>query len=118
MNTEKYNGWTNYETWNYALWLDDDQGSQEYWTEQAEDCVRAARMYDHQETFTPKEKAAVRLEEQLKDDAENFLETHMTCQNGWLADAVNAYLGRVNWYEIAEHFLADVEQEADRRKKS
>ena len=23
---EKYNGWTNYETWNIALWLKNDQG--------------------------------------------------------------------------------------------
>ena len=26
-------------------------------------------------------------------------------------DAVNAYLGSVNWYEIAEHYLSEVEEE-------
>lgn len=27
MNRNEYNGWTNYETWACALWLDNDEGS-------------------------------------------------------------------------------------------
>lgn len=33
---EKYNGWTNYETWNVKLWQDND-GIDSYWIERAED---------------------------------------------------------------------------------
>jgi hypothetical protein len=28
---KKYNGWTNYETWNVALWLDNEQSSERHW---------------------------------------------------------------------------------------
>ena len=36
MNEErKYNGWTNYETWATALWLDNERESYDYWREQA-----------------------------------------------------------------------------------
>ena len=35
-DTEKgYQGWTNYETWAVNLWLGNEQGSHEYWQEQA-----------------------------------------------------------------------------------
>jgi hypothetical protein len=26
-----YNGWSNYETWNVKLWMDNDEGSYNYW---------------------------------------------------------------------------------------
>jgi len=28
--SEKYNGWSNYETWNVALWAGNDEGSYNY----------------------------------------------------------------------------------------
>jgi hypothetical protein len=28
--SEKYNGWSNYETWNIALWAGNDEGSYNY----------------------------------------------------------------------------------------
>lgn len=34
---KKYNGWTNYETWNVALWLDNEEGSYNYWRETAQE---------------------------------------------------------------------------------
>ena len=37
--TMSYNGWTNYETWNVALWMDNDETSYTY--------ARIAKDYDH-----------------------------------------------------------------------
>jgi hypothetical protein len=34
-NGGKYNGWNTYETWAVKLWLDNEEGSYRYWTEQA-----------------------------------------------------------------------------------
>ena len=43
MNEErKYNGWTNYETWATALWLDNERESYDYWREQAREHRKAA----------------------------------------------------------------------------
>ena len=35
-DTKGYNGWTNYETWRVHLWLSNDEGSYNYWLEEAE----------------------------------------------------------------------------------
>lgn len=112
---QKYNGWTNYETWNYALWIDNDQGSQEYWQEKAQEAFGDSAADGH---YTRKEYAAFTLEEWIKDDANLFVSETMPgkMQSSWLADAVNSYLSEVNFFEIAEHFLADVEDAEETSK--
>lgn len=37
--SQEYNGWTNYETWNVALWMDNDESSYQY--------ALIAKDYDH-----------------------------------------------------------------------
>lgn len=104
--TQRYNGWTNYETWNLALWIGNDEGSDSYWREAAQEC------YDDAEpdgTFTRKEQAALALADRLKDETEeNAPEV-----SGFYADVLSAALGEVNYHEIAEHWLDDVEEEDD-----
>lgn len=111
MADKGYNGWKNYETWNVALWLGNDQGSQEHWNEKAQDC------YDNAEgcsSFTREERAALDLADSLKADFEegkdNLLEeSKMTC-SVW-ADLLGAALSEVDWLEIAEHYIEEVDKE-------
>lgn len=94
------NGWTNYETWNVALYIDQD--AQEYWLDVALDVYHHA--YDNADASSPLsvgQQAACDLADQLKaDHEENAPEL-----NGTYADLLNAALSRVNWYEIAKNIL-------------
>lgn len=88
----KYNGWTNYETWAVKLWMDNDEGEYNYWKEYAIDKGRA-------------DLASV-LKEYHEDQA-----SEMFClATGTLYhDLMTAALGSVNWYEIADTFLEELE---------
>ena len=104
MSTQKYNGWTNYETWNAALWLDNDYGLQRWMVEEAQRC------YDGNEgdESSAKSDLAKVIEDQFQQEADENAPKY-----GWMADAINAYIGEVDFYEIAEHFLADVEKKSE-----
>ena len=97
--SDGYNGWTNYETWNVALWLDNEQGSYGYWTEAAEQAVNNAD--------GDKDDAAIALAGMLESEHKDA----MPEVTGVFADLLGAALDAVNWREIAEHYVSDVEVE-------
>jgi hypothetical protein len=104
MADKRYNGWTNYETWVVNLWLGNDEGSDSYWRETAQE------VYDESETersFTRAERATLDLADRLKSEhEENMPELGASL---W-ADLLGAAMSEVNWYEIAEHFISDCDQ--------
>lgn len=106
MEDKKYNGWTNYETWLVNLWMDNDSGSYDHWRETAQEVYNDASA---DSTFTRDERAALDLADQIKDSMEE-------CQpevTGLWADLMNAAMSEVNWHEIAEHLIADVDKEPE-----
>lgn len=104
MNNTKYNGWTNYETWNVKLWQDNDQGSQEYYSELAGECWKQAKA---SESFTQDEQASLDLAVILKEESEE----NAPELTGYYADLMNAALSEINWHEIASHYIDEVEKD-------
>lgn len=86
-----YNGWTNYETWNVALWLNNDQGSQEM----AHEIVR-----DNPEDWKAGDALKDALQELMPDLGATM----------W-ADLLGAAFSEVNWREIAENFRDDLDEQ-------
>jgi len=82
-----YNGWTNYETWNVALWLDNDEGTYNYVREMAGE---SANEYD----------LAVQLQAFVEEMAPE-LDASM------FADLLGAALSNVEWSEIARNILSE-----------
>ena len=90
-----YNGWTNYETWAVALWLDNDSGSYEYWRERA--------------TFWANEPSRLNACYYLSDEIEEHIKENSPLETGMYADLLGAALCEVHWLSIAEHMLEGLE---------
>jgi hypothetical protein len=106
---ERYNGWTNYETWLVNLWMDNEQGSQEFFREQARDEYLHA---DADGTFTKAENARFGFADWLQDHHEATRPEMPTC--GVYYDLLSGALSEVNWNEIARHYIeAIVEEESN-----
>ena len=104
--TNTYNGYTNYETWNCALWLDNDQGTQEMMQEEAERLVA--------EMENPHDKDEVCGTTSLMADFIKSMvdEMHESVSvSGMFEDLVNASLREIDYFDIAESQLADALQE-------
>jgi hypothetical protein len=97
MSDNTCNGWTNYETWNCKLWIDND-GSNEYWEEQARELVER-----------DPDNAVYQLSENMKDE---FEENAPDLGASFFSDILSAALHSVNWYEIAKHIVEDVKENA------
>jgi len=115
MTKHEYSGWTNYETWNVKLWMDNEQASQEAWNDRARR-IRAGVTKTKEPSATTEQEhqealwlLAEQLEEHYDREADYWLESAPPC---CFSDLLLASLRQVNWKEIAEHLLEDVHVEA------
>jgi hypothetical protein len=111
-----YNGWTNYETWAVALWLDNEQGSYLYWREQAEEhwknapeCGQVAKGI-----WSREEAAKFNLADQLRDEIRENSPIQEPCM---YSDLLSGALDEVNWKEIAGNWLEDWIEAAEKEEK-
>ena len=108
-NEKQYNGWTNYETWATALWLDNDEGTQSYWREATQDARENAPMLSQvtENIWTVEQAARYSLADRIKEEVSEG--TSVTEEASLYADLLGAALQKVNWQEIADHWLNDAE---------
>lgn len=95
-----HNGWSNYETWNAKLWIDNDQGSQEYWQERAEACLQDAIDNDESDIMASASQA-------LADELESSHDDNMPEVSGVYSDLLQAASNAIDWREIADSMLSD-----------
>lgn len=103
-----YNSWSSYETWLLNLWLTNEQGTSEYWQESAQTAFDGAR---EDCGLTKLENAALALADTLKDQWETDVAEQISRNNGFVTDLVNSALSEVNWMEIANSLLDDVDKD-------
>ena len=92
MTKQEYNGWTNYETWNYKLWLDNNQET-----------------YDAVRTLAKKHNDAFDLSIELSKVAHD---NAPLLEASFYSDVLNASISEVNFFEIAESYLEEIKEVA------
>lgn len=106
MADDTYNGWSNRETWLVNLWLTNEEGSyrmiQEWVDEEIADTDDADSVADRRDDAA--QALADRLEAMHDDALSEIMPTH-----GVFNDLLIGALARVDWREIADNIMSDVE---------
>lgn len=112
MTDDTYNGWTNKATWLVKLWIDNDQGEQEYWLDSARvmlDSVRFQKANDSNVAHT----LADTLKEHFEEGADEYqlgrspIASHLISGNSFFSDLMSWALAMVNWDEVAKSLIED-----------
>ena len=117
----KYNGWTNYETWNFKLWLDNDETTHKFVISKIKEIRSRFSDNDWKDFITTREKAYKIASDFLRsyiDDNMPNLNVSTKSQsvygsiadkNGFYSDILNTGLRVINTYEIAQSYFEDLE---------
>jgi hypothetical protein len=90
------NGWSNYETWAMALWIDNEETTYRYWRAAARELIQGPAMKKRERLYV----LAGRLKDEFEDERPEL--------EGVWGDLLGAAMSEVNWHEIAGVILDDV----------
>ena len=114
----KYNGWTNYETWNFKLWLDNEEDVHNYIIGEIKK-IKAAPDNGQDVTY----ETSNFLRSYIDNNMPNLnVSTKGQCiygsmcdKNGFYQDILNAGLREINTYEVAESYLEDLKEDEPKK---
>jgi len=108
MKGEHYQGWSNYETWCVSLWIDNEEASYKYWRAEARrhrlTAPSSANVRDG--IWTEVEAIRYGLADQIRWE---ITENAPISEPIVYSDLLAAALQEVNWVEIAETLLAELD---------
>ena len=93
MQKLEYNGWTNYETWNFKLWADNNERTYK----KVQKLVKDIKQNCFDESLEP-----LNLADELRTLAEDEAPELKT---SFYSDVINASIKEVNYLEIAKSYL-------------
>ncbi len=95
---DKYNGWTNYETWVFNLWYDD------YFTEAAAEAYHQA-CSDFDDLDSVRSGATSDLSSCIRETANELYDVGDIRLTGVLSDIITHAINKIDFYEIAEAYI-------------
>ena len=111
MDEQGYNGWKNYETWSVALIVNNEQSTQAEAFEVVRDAIENGRT---SEVWTEDERQRYNVADALKDwierSAEIEVKVGQTALSFLWSQLVSAALSEVDWDELAESFISDLDE--------
>lgn len=113
---KKYNGWSNYQTWAIALWIDNEYGSYHYWQEQIREQRGSAATCSQVKNgiWTASEAAKYNLADQLREEIRDQAPLD---EASMYSDLLRRALDDVNWQEIAGNWLTDLDEPEEEKKE-
>lgn len=113
-----YNGWTNKETWAVGLWVDNDEPTYSARIALVRAVLESAgEEYDDDSAGYPIPKGAVSRADHQRHKVEDAIEEWVTGEllpdlgASLAADLLNSAVAKVNWRELAEHWIEEVGEE-------